>query len=36
MHPTKATTECIGDIIKIVKDKGLKPGRLSDVFEIES
>lgn len=36
MHPTKATTECIGDIIKIVKDKGLKPGRLSDVFKIES
>ncbi|WP_270939809.1 polysaccharide deacetylase family protein [Romboutsia lituseburensis] len=32
MHPTKATTECIGDIIQIVRDKGLKPGKLSDIF----
>lgn len=32
MHPTYATTECIDDIIKIIKDKNLKPGRLSDVF----
>ncbi|WP_304340002.1 polysaccharide deacetylase family protein [Metaclostridioides mangenotii] len=35
MHPTKATTQCIDDIIKIVKDKGLKPGRLGDVFKTE-
>ena len=32
MHPTYATTHCIDDIIKIIRDKGLKPGRLSDVF----
>ena len=32
MHPTYATTECIDDIIKIIRDKNLKPGRLSDVF----
>ncbi len=32
MHPTYATTECIDDIIKIVRDNGFKPGRLSDVF----
>ena len=32
MHPTYATTECIDDIIRIIKDKNLKPGRLSDVF----
>lgn len=32
MHPTKATTECLDDIINIIRDKGLKPGRLSDVF----
>ena len=32
MHPTYATTECIDDIIQIIRDKGLKPGRLSDVF----
>ena len=32
MHPTYATTECVDDIIKIIRDKNLKPGRLSDVF----
>ena len=32
MHPTYATTECIDDIIKIIRDKNLKPGRLSYVF----
>lgn len=32
MHPTKATTECIDDIIEIIRSKGLKAGRLSDVF----
>ncbi len=32
MHPTKATTQCIDDIIQIIRDKGLKPGKLSDVF----
>ncbi|RDY26858.1 polysaccharide deacetylase [Romboutsia weinsteinii] len=32
MHPTNATTQCIDDIIKIVRDKGFKPGRLSDIF----
>lgn len=32
MHPTYATTECIDDIIQIIRDKGLKSGRLSDVF----
>ena len=35
MHPTKATTQCLDDIIKIVRDKGLKPGKLSDVFLVE-
>ena len=35
MHPTKATTECIDDIIQIIRDKNLKPGRLSDVFVVE-
>ncbi|KPI55383.1 polysaccharide deacetylase [Clostridioides difficile] len=33
MHPTSATTKCIDDIIAIVKEKGLKPGKLSDVFK---
>lgn len=32
MHPTYATTECIDDIIQIIREKNLKPGRLSDVF----
>lgn len=32
MHPTYATMEGIDDIIKIVRDNGLKPGSLSDVF----
>ncbi|WP_131011194.1 polysaccharide deacetylase family protein [Clostridioides difficile] len=33
MHPTNATTKCIDDIIAIVREKGLKPGKLSDVFK---
>ncbi|MCC0671082.1 polysaccharide deacetylase family protein [Clostridioides sp. ES-S-0145-01] len=33
MHPTDATTKCIDDIIAIVREKGLKPGKLSDVFK---
>lgn len=33
MHPTKATTECLDDIINIIKSKELKPGKLSDIFE---
>jgi len=32
MHPTYATTQCLDDIIQIIKDKGLKPGMLSDIF----
>lgn len=32
MHPTNATTQCLDDIIKIIRDKGLKPGKLGDVF----
>lgn len=32
MHPTKATTQCIDDIIQIIRDNGLKPGKLSDIF----
>lgn len=32
MHPTKATTECLDDIIGIIREKGLKAGRLSDIF----
>lgn len=32
MHPTNATTECLDDIIKIIRDKKLEPGKLSDVF----
>ncbi|MGL5348066.1 MAG: polysaccharide deacetylase family protein [Peptostreptococcaceae bacterium] len=32
MHPTYATTQCIDDIIHIIRDKGLTPGKLSDVF----
>ncbi len=35
MHPTNATTQCLDDIIKIVRDRGFKPGRLSDVFTVE-
>lgn len=35
MHPTHATTECIDDIIGIIKDRGYKPGKLSDVFNVE-
>ena len=35
MHPTDATTKCLDDIIQIIKDKNLKPGRLSDVFVVE-
>ncbi|WP_207744141.1 polysaccharide deacetylase family protein [Romboutsia sp. 1001713B170131_170501_G6] len=32
MHPTNATVQCVDDIINIIRDKGLKPGKLSDVF----
>ena len=35
MHPTDATTKCIDDIIQIIRDKNLKPGRLSDVFIVD-
>ena len=32
MHPTYATTQCLDDIIQIIRDRGLKPGMLSDIF----
>lgn len=32
MHPTYATTQCIDDIIQIIRDKGLKAGMLSNIF----
>ncbi len=32
MHPTKATTMCLDDIISIIRTKGYVPGKLSDVF----
>lgn len=32
MHPTNATSQSIDDIIRIIRENGLKPGRLSDVF----
>lgn len=35
MHPTNATTQCIDDIIKIVRDRGFKPGKLGDIFIVE-
>ena len=35
MHPTDATTKCIDDIIQIIREKDLKPGKLSDVFIVE-
>ncbi|MGL5693194.1 MAG: polysaccharide deacetylase family protein [Peptostreptococcaceae bacterium] len=35
MHPTKATTQCIDDIIEIINSKGLKAGKLSDIFIVE-
>lgn len=35
MHPTNATTKCIDDIIQIIKEKKLKPGKLSDVFVVD-
>lgn len=35
MHPTDATTKCLDDIIQIIKEKNLKPGRLSDVFIVD-
>ncbi|MBU5334934.1 polysaccharide deacetylase family protein [Intestinibacter bartlettii] len=34
MHPTKATTMCLDDIISIIRIKGYVPGRLSDVFSV--
>lgn len=35
MHPTDATTKCLDNIIEIIKNKNLKPGRLSDVFDVD-
>ena len=35
MHPTDATTKCLDDIIEIIRQKNLKPGRLSDVFIVD-
>lgn len=35
MHPTDATTKCLDDIIEIIRQKNLKPGRLSDVFVVD-
>lgn len=35
MHPTDATTKCLDDIIEIIIQKNLKPGRLSDVFIVD-
>ena len=35
MHPTDATTKCLDDIIQIIRDKELKPGRLSDIFIVD-
>ncbi len=32
MHPTKATTMCLDDIISIIRTRGYVPGKLSDVF----
>lgn len=32
MHPTKATTLCLDEIISIIRTKGYIPGKLSDVF----
>lgn len=34
MHPTHASAEGIDDIIGIIESKNLKPGKLSDVFEL--
>ena len=34
MHPTKATTMCLDDIISIIRTRGYVPGRLSDVFSV--
>ena len=35
MHPTHASAEGIDDIIDIIESKGLKPGKLSDVFDVK-
>ena len=35
MHPKDATTKCLDDIIEIIRQKNLKPGRLSDVFIVD-
>ncbi|CEJ72802.1 polysaccharide deacetylase [[Clostridium] sordellii] len=35
MHPTHASAEGIDDIIEIIESKGLKPGKLSDVFDVK-
>lgn len=34
MHPTKATTQSLEEIISIIRSKGYVPGKLSDVFSI--
>lgn len=34
MHPTYASSQGIDEIIKIIEQKNLKPGKLSDVFEL--
>ncbi|MGL5756005.1 MAG: polysaccharide deacetylase family protein [Paraclostridium sp.] len=34
MHPTHASAEGIDDIIEIIEGKNLKPGKLSDVFDL--
>ena len=33
MHPTYATTQCLDDIIQIIRDKGLKPECLVIYFK---
>ena len=33
MHPTKATSICLDEIISIIRTRGYVPGKLSDVFE---
>lgn len=34
MHPTKATTQSLEEIISVIRNKGYVPGKLSDVFSI--
>ena len=35
MHPTKATSICLDEIISIIRTRGYVPGKLSDVFSNE-